>query len=845
MNKRVRYILVAGLMITCAHGWAVEESSQQTEIIRDETSEQKNIIPDPDIPISETAPPVATPTGPPAWQEREDALWDLLRAGRLDDVAVSIREISSDYPEWTPPDRLTQLLREAHQRKALESSRGDPAALIEMAAMYPQLFGCNEIGNSWALADAHVVLGESERAAEIYRQLLGQCVDAGHRLTTLQKSASVMNVDDYRSLLDAETERYPTPDQTLDQMRLASYREAATQAAGNGDWSVALDYLANIDEVVLRLEDADAARLNAWSLRELGRPGDAVPWLERAVSWTNDPGVRADLAMTYMEAGDEERAELVAAEIAEHDADSRKLLYGLVSERAATALENQQCGEALRLGELAGTYGTPERPDHFVEAWALYQCSEYAASAEAFTRLYEAQADDDSARGIILNDYHLQRLEHAAGIAAGSGGPLAEKLPSETDMPRRRGAIDYSRLTLSKDATVSVIRDRGWAALGGVGWSSRQGDGPSRLDAWRLPLLELEISRDLHRFEFQATRLQLDSDSMEPGDFPMNTRRVTTRGITESASGLWEPLASWVYKGDLEWLAVLGATPVEGVVSSTWQGRIGAARRDSDSGWEFSALRVPVSESVLSWTGVKGFADVDGARVIFPFTWGRVTRNGIETSAYIKQGQDWTLSGSLRAGSYRGKNVPDNNGGQFYGMAERELRRTDSAAVSLGPYVYLSAFEDNLGKFTPGHGGYFSPSWLYGAGLAGRYRKQSAGHPWYLELRASAGYQRHKEDSAELIPDSGLRQQFLDALNLQPGDLGSFGSNTETGFAGTLELEGLRRIGQSRWHWGGYLRGRVSPEFDNYAAMLLLRFGSRQNDYEIRRQFAEPFRMMD
>ena len=257
MNTRARYLLVTGLIIACAHNWAAGETPQQAEIIRDQTSEQKNLIPDPDVPVFRTAPPVATPTGPPPWQDREDALWDLLRAGRHDDVAVAIREIRSDYPEWTPPDRLTQLVREADQREALESSRGDPAALIETAAKYPQLFGCKNIGNSWALADAHVELGQSERAADIYGQQLRRCVDAGHRLTTLQKSASVMGKDDYRSLLDAEAERYPTPDQTLDRMRLESYREAATEAAGNGDWSVALDYLVRIDEVILRLKEID------------------------------------------------------------------------------------------------------------------------------------------------------------------------------------------------------------------------------------------------------------------------------------------------------------------------------------------------------------------------------------------------------------------------------------------------------------------------------------------------------------------------------------------------------------------------------------------------------------
>ena len=69
---------------------------------------------------------------------------------------------------------------------------------------------------------------------------------------------------------------------------------------------------------------------------------------------------------------------------------------------------------------------------------------------------------------------------------------------------------------------------------------------------------------------------------------------------------------------------------------------------------------------------------------------------------------------------------------------------------------------------------------------------------------------------AELIPDADLKNQMLMLLGLNESDLGSFPSNTESGFAGTLEIEGLRRISDTRWHWGGYARGRISPEFDNF-----------------------------
>ncbi len=86
---------------------------------------------------------------------------------------------------------------------------------------------------------------------------------------------------------------------------------------------------------------------------------------------------------------------------------------------------------------------------------------------------------------------------------------------------------------------------------------------------------------------------------------------------------------------------------------------------------------------------------------------------------------------------------------------------------------------------------------------------------------------------------------MLGLLGLSPGDLGRFDSNTESGFAGTLEIEGLRRIGSTRWHWGGYVRARISPEFDDFATMLVIRYGIDSQRQSVRRHYKEQFQLLD
>ena len=134
---------------------------------------------------------------------------------------------------------------------------------------------------------------------------------------------------------------------------------------------------------------------------------------------------------------------------------------------------------------------------------------------------------------------------------------------------------------------------------------------------------------------------------------------------------------------------------------------------------------------------------------------------------------------------------------------------------------------------------------LLGSGLSGRWRRGSEKDPWYLEVRASGGYQKHKEAAAELIPDQGLQNDLLTLLGLNASDLGSFASNTESGVASTLEVEGLRRISDTRWHWGGYVRGRISPEFNNFAAMLVVRYGIESERQNVRRHYKEQFQLLD
>ena len=628
---------------------------------------------------------------------------------------------------------------------------------------------------------------------------------------------------------------------------LESTRIVATEAAEAGDCEDALELLVPMVDVVLETRDVDSGRVLGWCFGATGRQQRAVAWREQVSRWTGTASDELALAAALAQAGQTEAALRIARGMMGRDSQAERLVHDILLAQAAEEMDAGNCQPTLDLIDEAARI-TESNPDNRqLRAWALYNCGRLEAAREGFATLYAETLDDKAAQGMVVCDYRLQQLERTENAVVVHGGPLAQRLPNKT-LPRdSAGAIDYDKVFLTEEGRITLTPERReWAGLGGGGWSTRRGEGPSELNTWRLPVVEFEYQYDRNRFEFRVTRLDLDSGAMSLANFPVNTPAITDVAITDSESGLWEPVFTWVYETDVIWSLEVGATPIKGEVSPTVQGRVGAAQLKEKYGWSLAAVRDPVEQSILSWTGVSGAVEIDGNIVPVPYTWGRVTRNGLNAWGYHKIAQDnWTLSGDMRIGDYRGHNVVSNMGGQFYGLAETRWFGSGDSGFWWGPYIYLSGFEENLGGFAPGHGGYFSPDWLVGSGLSGRWRRGSEKDPGYLEVRASGGYQKHKEAAAELIPDQGLRDELLTLLGLNPTDFDSFPSNTESGVAGTLEIEGLRRISDTRWHWGGYARGRISPEFNNFAAMLVVRYGIKSERQTVRRHYKEQFQLLD
>ncbi|MBB3102541.1 cellulose biosynthesis protein BcsC [Azomonas macrocytogenes] len=166
------------------------------------------------------------------------------------------------------------------------------------------------------------------------------------------------------------------------------------------------------------------------------------------------------------------------------------------------------------------------------------------------------------------------------------------------------------------------------------------------------------------------------------------------------------------------------------------------------------AERRPVTDSLLSYAGTKD--PLTGK------TWGGVTRTGVNVQYSYDNGTAGFYAGN-DVNVYRGKNVKDNHSfGANAGAYVRPLR-TKNQELQTGFNLNWMSYDKNLGEFTLGHGGYFSPQSFVGVSLPVQY--SFTNKRWDIKARASLGYQSYNQDSAPYFPGHKSLQSQLEQVS--------------------------------------------------------------------------------
>ena len=264
------------------------------------------------------------------------------------------------------------------------------------------------------------------------------------------------------------------------------------------------------------------------------------------------------------------------------------------------------------------------------------------------------------------------------------------------------------------------------------------------------------------------------------------------------------------------WSFDVGHSP-QGFEVGNWLGGVSHGGDWGELGWTLTASRRPLSNSLLSYAGA-----VDPQTGI---RWGGVTANGFTLGLRHDQGGAGGVWASLGLHWLRGENVADNQRGTaMAGYYHRFLERVDER-LRAGVSVMYRGYRHDLGEYTLGQGGYYSPRHYYSIGIPLSYARRNA--DWSVQFEGSFGWSQARSKDSELYPLRRMMAKLFDGRNpddyvLEEGRLvnpGDSGGGTSLRLQASIE----RRL-SDHLVLGGHLSWQHSEDYAPSRAMLYLRY---------------------
>ncbi|WP_417760654.1 cellulose synthase subunit BcsC-related outer membrane protein [Shewanella sp.] len=223
--------------------------------------------------------------------------------------------------------------------------------------------------------------------------------------------------------------------------------------------------------------------------------------------------------------------------------------------------------------------------------------------------------------------------------------------------------------------------------------------------------------------------------------------------------------------------------------------------------------RRAVEDSVLSYAGT---ADPMTGEV-----WGAVTKNGINVGVGFDDGA-MGMYGNLGGYVYSGSHVDNNTafdiavGGYIRPINNKERQ------LQTGVHVAFQAFDKNLGHYSYGHGGYFSPQDYVSIAFPIKYSEQHENYNFSVNF--APGFQSFSEDSAPYFPNDPDLQRILDLLaQIDLVEQSVYRANSKTGFGMSLNAQGEYEFSSS-FTLGGKLGFDNFGNYQETSAQLYLKY---------------------
>jgi len=392
----------------------------------------------------------------------------------------------------------------------------------------------------------------------------------------------------------------------------------------------------------------------------------------------------------------------------------------------------------------------------------------------------------------------------------------ASRAKDTDDWLARSLRSDVDELYQQRNTSVTLMHDYGWRKDDGT-------DGISRLSTQSTLLhidTPLEDGRAFARVEhigMDAGSFDLDEEGNNTSDFGTCQFVGVTRDgkeLPKCKGGSQTDDGSVLAFGwqNSRWGFDLGTT--QGFEINNWLGGAIVNGDLGQVGWSLAASRRPMSNSLLSFAGAR-----DPATNV---RWGGVTANGATLGLSWDQGGDHGVWASLGHHWLYGENVADNKrtrvmAGYYYRAIEKADER-----MRVGLTLMNWRYDKDLGGYSLGQGGYYSPQRYESIGVPVSYAWRN--YDWSFLLEGSVSWSHAKSDSSRLYPDDHLNQKLLDRYDIIESNIdATTDASSSTGVGYRLHGAFERRL-NDRWVLGGGFDWQHSDDYTPSHALLYVRY---------------------
>ncbi|MCB1508653.1 MAG: hypothetical protein KDI98_07910 [Hyphomicrobiaceae bacterium] len=381
----------------------------------------------------------------------EQPLWDLLGAGRIQDLRAEVETRLRVDPTWQPPDDLLVALERMERRARLiaASEGGNHGAVVDIVEADPSLIVANDLDVMWRVADSYGALGNREQALALFELAVRSSANFDQRRVSIVKALVHVAPEEARGLLDLARMLPPTPDAaSLAALETDLVRaEVGAFLRDPARTPPRAEALAVIEASAEQGRHAGDAALIGWYYRLSGDMMRALPFFELAVEQGGDTDARVGLALVLRDVGWRAEAERIAAAPTEDE----RLLSVFVELVAHDLLaEPPVPGSPERVQRFAETVRLLQSGDG-AEAlgWYAYQTAQFEASKAWFEQAMSWQPTATAAEGMIRTLYREGSRDQARQLLAEESrrfptlaaleGDLAERRPSPQPAARSGG----------------------------------------------------------------------------------------------------------------------------------------------------------------------------------------------------------------------------------------------------------------------------------------------------------------------------------------------------------------------------------------------------------------------